>query len=166
MVSTKNTVLAVLILAAGLAAFALFYNSDEAKIKRQFKALSSALSLEPGESQLQAAAKAMKIAQMLADPCTVSIPTYDIATAIARADAQTHIMLGRSRFSRLSVAFHDMTVFVREKGLAEVTVTVYVSASTEGAPLEDDVFEVRCNLEKINGEWLFAAFNEVVVLEK
>jgi hypothetical protein len=168
MVKLKAVVLGFCMLAAGLVAFMIFFQSDEAKIKKQFKALASTLSLDAGESKFEAGAKARKIAMMLADPCVVNIPTYDITRTISRSDAQTYIMASRSAYSSLSVDFHDISIIFPEKGrLAEVTATVYVkTAAKGGGPLEKNVSEVRFELKAVEDSWLFAGINEVVVLEK
>ena len=168
MVNMKPVILSVLMLAAGLVAFMIFFQSDEAKIKKQFKTLAETLSLQTGESKFESGAKARKIAMMLADPCVVNIPTYDITKTISRTDAQTYIMAGRSAYTSLSVAFHDISIIFPEEGrLAEATVTVYVKGSARGGgPLEKNVSEVRFELEAVEDAWLFTTINEVVVLEK
>ncbi len=166
MVKIKAVVLVLGALAAGLAAFLLFFESEEARIKKQFRELAAMISRESGENHLQAAANARKIARMLADPCTVNIPTYEITRTVSRENAQSYIMAGRSRYSGLSVAFHDLAVTFPEKGRAAVNLTVYAETRTGNGPPENNIFEAHCELEKTEDAWYLTHFAEVAVLEK
>jgi hypothetical protein len=60
-VKIKHIIIALFIVGIGAVAFVFFFQSEESKVKRQFKSLSEKVSKEPGEKKLAMALKAKQL---------------------------------------------------------------------------------------------------------
>jgi len=166
MVTLRTIVIAVVVAAAGVTALFWYFQSDTAKIRKQFKAIAEAASKDAGEHELTAAAGARKIGRMFAENCRIEIPAYDISRTYAREDIPGRIMGARSRYSEISMRFHDLDIRFPSEQTARVHFTAYVEALRITGERVREGHEITCRLEQIEGDWLIHQIEAVTVLER
>jgi len=165
-VNSKIILIVAVIAVAGIIGFILFFNSDEAVIKKRFQYLSDQFAKESVENNLLGAAKAKRIGNMFAENCRVSLPAYDLDQTFARDDVQPYVMMARSRYKSMIVDFYDFNIDFPQGGQAEVDVTGYVKAVTEAGEAVQEIHELAFSLEEGEDDWLFTAIEGVEVLER
>ena len=166
MVALRNIAAAAVIVAAGVFAFFWFFQSDEAKIKKQFKTIAKLASGISKEPELKATAGARKIGGMFADTCHIEIPSHNISNTYARRDISPRILGIRSRYSDISLKFHDLSIRFPEEKIARVVVTAYLEATQISGETVREASEIVCRLEKSEKDWLFKKIEAVSVLER
>ena len=166
MVNSKKIVVAAVLAVAGIIGFLLFFNSDEAVIKKRFKYLADQFIMEPPENSLLAAAKAKRVGDMFADRCRVSLQAYDVDRTFDRADVHPYVMMARSRYKRLSINFYDFNIDFPRDGQADVDVTAYVEAVNQAGEALQEIHELRFSLVEGEEDWLFTEIEGVQVLER
>ncbi len=159
-------VIAAAVAFAGVAALFWYFQSDTARIQKQFKTIAEAASKDPGEHELTAAAAARKIGAMFAENCRVEIPAYDISRTYPREDIPGRIMGARSRYSEISMTFHDLDVHFPAEQTAQVLFTAYVDAVRVTGERVREAHEITCRLEQTEGDWLINQIEVVTVLER
>ncbi len=152
--------------AAGIIAFFWFFQSDEAKIKKQFSAIAELASKASEEHELTAAVRARKIGDRFAETCRIEIPAYNISSTYAGKEIPARIMGARSRYAEISLTFHDIDIRFPEEETARVAFTAYVEAVRLSGESFREVHEFVCRLEKNENDWLFARMEGVLVLER
>jgi len=165
-INTKNIAIIGLIIIAGIVAFFWIYQSDEARIKKRFTSISELAAKDGEENELMAALKARKIADVFAKSCRIDIPSESISQTFSKDEIPPHVMAGRARYSRLAVKFYDIQIKFPDDNTADVDLTASVAALTSSNEPVNDIYEVRCALNKIENDWFFTKIEEVEVLEK
>ncbi len=166
MVKSKNMLLILVLIAAGLIVFVLFFNSDEAVIKKRFRHLAEQFDKAPSENNLVAAAKARRVADMFADSCRVYLPAYDVDHTFSARDVPSYVMMARSRYRQIALDFYDFNFVFPQKDRADVNLTAMATGIDETGAAFREIHEMTFSLEKIEDEWLFTAIEAVQVLEK
>ncbi|MCU0600585.1 MAG: hypothetical protein MUE70_15165 [Desulfobacterales bacterium] len=166
MVNQKNILIVSLICFACVIAFFWLHESDEDKIKKRFDELAEETAKATDEKELAAVIKAKKISELCADSFQVDFPSYSISRKFMRNDISAQILAARARYSAISVNFYDISIDFPEEGIADVTLTGSVEAALTSGESVREIHELRCRLEKIEKDWLFAAIEGVDVLDK
>jgi hypothetical protein len=164
----KNAVIAggILLVIGLLIVYHVFY-TEEAKIKRQFKALSERVSKERDETKLIAAATAKKIARMGCETIQIDIPSRSISETVSRKDLPAPIYNVRSRYAGMKVGFFDFVIDLSGKGTASVRVTGKLEGILLSGEKVNETHELACLLKKNEkDDWLFSRIEIVEVLEK
>jgi hypothetical protein len=165
-VKAKHVVIAALLLAAGIIVFFVFFQSEEAKVKRQFKRIAEKVEKTPEESVVVSATKANRIGEAFTKTCTVHAPVYSFSRDIPSDELTTLILSMRSQYSEISVKLYDFVIDFPEKGSAHVGLTANMEGKlTTGEPTAD-LHEFKCKLEKIEDVWLIKEAEMVQVLKK
>lgn len=162
----KYMVIACAVLAAGVIAFVIFSQSEEAKVKKRFSVLAEKIKKTEKETPLVAAAKANKIKELFAETCTVHAPAYSFSRDISSQDLPSLVLTTRSRYSEMSLEFYDFVIEFPEEGSAQVNLTARIVGTLTTGKYVDDVHELRCKLQKTEDFWLFKEIEVVEVLEK
>ncbi len=166
MVMIRIVVTAVVVAAAGIMVFFWFFQSDEAKIKKQFNVIAELASKASDEHELTAAVNARKIGEKFAETCRIEIPAYNISRTYAGKEISARIMGARSRYAEILLTFHDIDIRFPEEETARVVFTAYVEAvRLSGEPFRE-VHELVCRLEKNGNDWLLTQIEGVLVLER
>lgn len=166
MVILRPIIITGVLLAAGIITFFWFFNSEEARIKRQFKTLEELVSKDSEEHQLIAAANARKISNMFSEISRFEIPSHSISRTYKRDNIQTHMMVARGRYSAISLKFHDLHISILEKGLAHANFTAYVELVWDSEKPVREVHEFVCRMEKIEKDWYIKQTEIISVLER
>ena len=165
MVNVKTVAVAVMLaLALGFIAFR-FWPSDERAIRKQLALIEEAGSKEPTEKPIQALVKAKQLAGLFHDPCRLEVEAVDYAGEYPRKQIMDRITLVRASYTRARVSLHDVVVDIPQDATAVVHCTIRVQGEGTGQPVAD-VQELRADLRKIEGDWLFTAIRLVEVLER
>jgi hypothetical protein len=166
MVKAKDIIVAAGILAGVMLAALIFWQSEEAKIRKQFKFIAEKFEKTPGESPIIAAAKANRIREVSAERCRIDAPAYSAPRDILSDELPGIVSRIRSEYSAMSLTFHDFVIEFPEQDTAKVNVTAIMKGeSARGDPVED-IHELKCNLEKIDEVWRFKEVEVVEVLRK
>ncbi len=166
MVKIRYILIAGAVLAAGIVAFFIFSQSEEAKVKKQFSVLAEKVKKTEQESPLVAAAKANTIKGLFAETCTVHAPAYSFSRDISSQDLPSLVLTTRSRYSEMSLEFYDFVIEFPEEGSAQVNLTARILGELTTGKYVDDVHELRCKLQKAEDVWLLKEIEVVEVLEK
>ena len=154
------------VLAAGIIAFVIFSQTEEAKVKRQFSVLAEKIKKTPNETPLVAAAKANRIKELFAETCAVHAPAYSFSRDILSQDLPSLVLTTRSRYSEMSLEFYDFVIEFPEEGTAQVNLTARIVGKLTTAKNVDDVHELKCKLQKTEKIWLLKGIEVVEVLQK
>ena len=161
MVSAGKIIIAVLLLAAGVAAYILFSNSEEERIKKRLRILGEIFQKEPGETS-----KAGKVRNYFTETSHVIVPAYHFSRDVARRDLPGYVLQARASYASLVVHFADFVISLPSESKAELSTTVVVTGKLPSGQRTRDIQEVRCRLQKIENQWFIRAVEVVQVLEK
>lgn len=166
MVNLKNILIATVIAAAAVVAFLVFFQSDEAKIKKKFHLLAETAHKNGSEHDLIAAKKAHQIEQMFFGTVRIRIPSYSVDKTFPRGEISPHVLYARARYQNISLKFHDFQLTFPAENKAVVGLTGILKAvAASGEPVHE-IHEAECTLKKIDNDWLFTGIKEVEVLER
>ena len=162
----KHIIIALLVVAIGAVAFVFVFQSEERRVKKQFKSLSERVSKEPGENKLAMALKAKQLQTLFADNCGIRVPSYPISGDYTPQDISSLALTAFSQYSTTSLKFYDMNIDITENGMATVRVTANLTGKLTTGQHIDETHELKCILKKVESSWLFSDFEVVEVLEK
>ena len=162
----KYIVAAGVVLAAGIIAFFIFFQSEEAKVKKQFSVLAEKMKKTEKEAPLVAAAKANRTKELFAETCTVHAPAYSFSRDISSQDLPALVFTTRSRYSEISLEFYDFVIEFPAKDSAHVNLTASMTGKLTSGEYADDIHELKCKLKKTEDIWLFKEIEVVEVLKK
>ena len=166
MVKTKHIIVVVGILTGGILAALIFWQSEEAKIRKQFEFIAEKIEKKPGESPIIAAAKAYQIREVVAERCRIDAPAYSAPRNIPSDEFPAIVLRVRSEYSAISLTFHDFDIEFPEQDIAQVKVTAIMEGkSANGEPVED-FHELKCSLQKTDEVWRLKEIGVVEVLKK
>jgi hypothetical protein len=166
MVKAKHIIIAGAILTAGIIAYYIFMQSEEAKIKEQFEFIAEKIEKAPGENKIFAAAKVNRIGDMITDPCKIHVPAYSFSREISSSELSTYILRKRSQYSEISIKFYDFEIDFPDKDNAQVSLTASMEGKMKTEEFVEDLHELNCQLQKIENTWRFKEFTMVEVLRK
>ena len=163
----KNIVITVLVLMLGVAATHYLFQSEEKRVKKQFRMLSKLVSKDQEEDNFTMARKARDIGALFAENCQIKGHIKTFSGRYTRQEISGLAARARFHFSKLAVRFHDLGIEFPEKQTARVAVTGQVSGTLKGGdPFNDEALELGCTLRKLDDTWLFTAIEVVEVLEE
>jgi hypothetical protein len=165
MVEKKYLISAIIALIVIIAVVYLF-PTETRRVKRQFSSLANSVAKAPDENNLIMVTKLSKIKMALAETCQFHDPVHDFSGAYARDEILQRAAGARSHFSKLDLKFSDLQVIFPQPGTATVTTTATVTGTTTEGDAFNEVHELECTLQKIEGSWLLTAVEVVEVLKK
>ena len=162
----KYIVIAGAVLVAGIIAFIIFSQSEEAKVKKQFNFLAEKMNKTASETPLISVARANRIKDLFAETCTVHAPAYSFSRDISSQDLSSLVLTTRSRYSEMSLEFYDFVIEFPEEGSADVHLTASMTGKLTTGEYVDDIHELKCKLKKTEDIWLLREIEVVEVLKK
>ena len=166
MVKAKHIIIAGGILTAGIIAFYIFLQSEEAQVKKQFEFIAEKIEKAPGENHIIAAAKANRIREVITDPCKIHAPAYLFSREASSDELSTFVLSKRSRYSAISLKFYDFVIDFPEKDTARVNLTESMEGKLKTGEFVEDIHELKCQLQKIEDIWRLKEIEVVEVLRK
>lgn len=162
----KIIITVIFIAGASVLASLYLFQSDKAKIKKQFDSLSKLVSKEKGESNIIMAYKVNALASLFADSCSFEFSKNYMAGEFTPEQITSHAVKGRSQFSKISLDFYDIIPDMqKDSAVVEATVRFYGKLK-DSAKVTEDTREIQCKLKKTDGKWKFTNFKVVEVLKK
>lgn len=166
MVNLKTLVLTILVGVAVVIAWH-YWPSDERAIRKQLARIETLGSKEVAEKPLDSLLRARQLAELFTDPCTLQVETGDFSGQYPRKRIQERIALARGFYTRATVSLHDLAIDIPETTPPTATVRCTLRVKGDGTSQQvADVQEVRAEMRKLKGEWLFAAVTLVEVLQR
>lgn len=162
----KYILIIPILIALGIAIFLAFYQSEEGRIKKQFRQLSEGVSKEPGESIFTLEQKIKKVASLFDDACEVNIPVYSISGRLTREEITGYAARARLHLSELHLTFYDVKITFTDEGQATAYLTARVTGKMANGDAINEAHEIDCLLKKIEKKWLFTKIEIVEVLKK
>ena len=162
----KYIVIGGAVLIAGIIAFLIFSQSEEAKVKKQFHVLAEKTKKTPKETPIIGAARAHRIKELFAETCSVHAPAYSFSRDISSQDLPSLVIATRSRYSEISLEFYDFVIGFPEEASADVNVTASMTGKLTTGEYVDDIHELKCKLKKTEDIWLLKEIEVVEVLKK
>jgi hypothetical protein len=162
----KKILIAGLVIIVGAVAAFYLFQSEEKKVRKQFRLLSEWVSKGAGENLIIMAHKTKSIGTLFAESCGLKSPFESISGTCTPEEITSYAARGRIHCSQLSLKFYDIRIRFPEKGLAKVTLTAKLTGRSSSGERFDETHELECSLKKIEKRWLFSEFEVVEVLRK
>ncbi len=162
----KNYLIIAGIAIVGIVAAFFLFQTEEGRIKKQFKRLSEIMSKSSGESQLALAAKTSKLEELFDTHCNINFPAHAISKKFSQRDIISSALHVLIQYGELSCRFQDFNIQIPAADTAEAILTATLTGKMSSGEKVRDFHELRCGLVKIEGEWRFSAIEIVDVLEK
>jgi hypothetical protein len=158
--------MAIFFVIAVVWATGLFFQSEEKKVKEQFRNLAEWVSKEPGENTFTMVHKVKNIETLFAERCRLKTPVETLTGQYTPEEISNYTTLCRSQFIKIDLIFYDLNVEFPEKGLAKVILTARLTGTLTTGEYVDEALELQCVFMKIRKKWLFSDFEAVEVLKK
>jgi len=155
---------ALIAIVAGGLAFR-FWPSDERAIRRQLALIESVGSKEAAEQPMEGLVKATQLANLFGDPCRLTVEAGNHTGTYPRQQIRERIVLVRSFYIQVQISLHDLVIDLPEKNLAVIRGTIRLRGQGTSEAIAD-VQELRAEMAKIDGQWLFTAVTVVEVLAR
>ncbi len=166
MVNAKTILIAIVVIAAGVYAAFYLFESEESKIKKQFKLMSEVIAKDAGENKLALAVKTAKLKSLLAEKCSVDYEARSIERNFSSREIAQIVARVLMQYKECSTNFVDIGIEISGEAEASAVFTVELNGKTLSGDHVEDIHEVESELRKIEGEWVFHDFKLVDVLEK
>lgn len=150
----KKSMIAVIVLLAGVIGWTLHHYSDKEVIKRTLSSIAIALDKEGEENPIQLALKMKPVKDFIAPACEVIVPESNYREILDPDLAIRYLIIYRSRQANLQVVIDKILVDIPGKGSAEVSALVHVSANQNKPDFFDEVHQVKFSLQKEKKKWL------------
>jgi hypothetical protein len=161
----KYILIVLILIATGIGVSTLF-QSEEKRIKKQFRLLSEGISKESGESIFTMDQKIKKIGSLFDETCEVSLPAYSIAGRLNREEITGYAARARLHLSELHLTFYDFNITLTHENHARVYLTARLTGKMTTGETMNEAHEIDCLLKKIEKKWLFTKIELVEVLKK
>ena len=166
MVKAKRIIIAGGVLLAGIIAFFMFSQSEEKKVKKQFKFIADKIEKTPDENHIIAVTKANRIREVFTETCKIHAPAYSYSRDTSSDELSTLVLSERSQYSEISLKFYDFVIDFPDKGTAEVNLTASMEGKLTTGELIEDLHELKCKVQKIEDIWRLKEIEIVEVLKK
>ncbi|MCX5870043.1 MAG: hypothetical protein NTY00_05270 [Deltaproteobacteria bacterium] len=150
----NKSIIAVAVLLAGVFGWFLHHYSDKEVIKRTLSSIAVALGKEGEEAPIQLALKMKTVKDFIAPACEVIVPESNYHEVLDPDLVIRYLIVYRSRQANLQVAIDKILVDIPDKGSAEVSALVHVTANQNQPDFFDEVHPVKFSLQKQKKKWL------------
>jgi hypothetical protein len=123
-------------------------------LKRTFTAVAGSLSKEGEETPVMTAFKMKPVKDFIAPACEVSVPERNYHEILDPELVLRYLISYRSRQANLRVALEEILIEIPDKGRAEVSILVHVTANSNQSDFFDETHRVTFSLQKQEKNWL------------
>lgn len=162
----KYIIILGVVLVAGIIAFIFVSQSEEARIRKQFKFLAENMKKTPKEPPLISSSKANRIKALFTETCTIHAPAYSFSRDLSSQELFSLVLTARSKYSEISLKFYDLNIDFPQKGTAIVRLSAGMTGKLRTGEDMDDIHELECKLTKVEDNWLLKKIQMVEVLKK
>ncbi len=165
-VKVKYILIALILIALGVWTAFTFSQSEEKRVKKQFRLLSEGISKEPGENIFTLDQKIKKIGSLFDETCEIKIPAHSLSGMLTRDEITGYAARGHIHFSQLHLKFYDFKIAFPQENVANVHVTARLTGKTSAGEAVDEAHEIDCLLKKLEKKWVFSQMEVIEVLKK
>jgi hypothetical protein len=165
-VKVKYLVIAMVVTIAAVITAIYLLHGEEYRIRRRFALLAKWATKAEKESNLTLVQKTRSISSLCVRPCHIKTPKNSFSGTYSPQQISSLIARARMPFSRLAVEFDDLHIELAGKERATVRTTAQVKGTLKRGERIDDIHEIECGLQKLEGKWLFTRFELIEVLER
>jgi len=165
-VKLKYVILAGLAVAIGIVAAVTLLQSEDKRVKKQFRLLSDWALKDKEENLLATARRAQNIGALFAEKVEFNTHLAPFSGTLTPEEISGYAARSRSLFSTFDLKFYDFRIQFPERGTAEVNLTARAKGKMLNGELLNETHEVECRLTKVENRWLFSRFEVVEVLKK
>ncbi|NDY42450.1 hypothetical protein G3N55_06290 [Dissulfurirhabdus thermomarina] len=152
--------------AAVAAAAALWYPTDERRVRHRFELLARYVQKDAGEPALAGANKCRLLADLFTDPFRLEAGEDVPFTEFAPRELAALAARERARWRTVSLRFRDLRVAFPEPGRARADFSAVLVLDPGGGRPEYDAREGVCDLVEADDGWRFQRCRAVEVLER
>jgi len=162
----KYVLIGLGLIAIGIGIFFMFFQSEEKRVKKQFRLLSEGVSKETGENIFTMDQKIKKIGSLFNDTCDMAIPAHSLSGQMTREEITGYAARGRLHLAELQLTFHDFMIAFPQEGEARVRLTARLTGRTTTGEAINEAHEIDCLLKKTEKKWMFNRIEVIEVLKK
>ena len=162
----KYLIIAVVAVGIGVLAAVYLFQSEEQKVKKQFRLFSEWMSKDSAENAITLAHKTQRIKSLFVDRFELQTEIESMSGTYTPEEISSYAAQGRLMFSNLSLKFYDFDISFPEQETARVILTARLKGTSTTGEYFDETHELECILRKIEGRWLFSHAEIVEVLKK
>jgi len=159
-------VITILIIGLGVGAIFYFSQTEEKKVRKQFRLLAESVSKKTGENPFVMAQKMKNLQVLFEENLTVNVAADSFSGSYSREEVLSYATASRTGFSDLSLKFFDFHIDFPEKITARAMLTARLAGRTTGGEQMDETREIECVLKKVEKKWRFTHIEVVEVLKK
>ena len=161
---TKTLIIVVVMGVLALAALQFFYEDPVAQVRDAHEELARLLSKPEGEVNAVALLNAQILQRMFADTCEITGQAERFAGSYTAEEITSIIMQVRQIFTSANLSFGDLEIEfpAEDQATTRFSARLIAQARTEEAI---ELREVVSRMRRIDGDWLFTAFDLTRVFE-
>lgn len=159
-------VVVIVLIIGGCYLYHRYLVGDEAKIRSAFQDLGHYASKSGKGGTTKMVLKTNAVAYLFADPCSLEVGGTFLSGDYSREEITANAVRARSMFKRVTLSFYDLTVDLTAPDRAVTVFTARLTGETKTGNNISETREMRSELKKIDGKWLFSNFSVVEVLKK
>ncbi len=160
-------VILVVVAVVGIITGRHFFRTEETRIRAQLRILAVNTSRAPGDGGLSLSLKNQRLLNLFVNPCRLTVPEYDIDLRMTPHQIAGEVFRVHSRVSELSLRFYDINIFMLSEQFVEVRTTANLQAATgERGSFSESVELLIMMTKEEDGEWRFASFEQVEILQR
>jgi hypothetical protein len=164
MLTLKNFSIAAVVVIAGFFLYAHFF-SDEARIQRQFKRLSTWVARGPDDQTLTLASRSNKIRRLFAASVSLHVGEDIIAGEYTNEDIRNMALNTLTYFTRVGLSFEELNIQSIAGDEARVMFSARFTAQNPDGTHIDEYRTLEGVLRKSEDTWLFASFDLAAMVE-
>jgi hypothetical protein len=165
-VRLTHIAVAVAVILAAVMVFRYLLPSAERQVVRQFGRLSESVAKSPDEKPFEMTRKMRRLRALFNDPCEFSSHLDVLTGTYSPEELSALAVRGRAQFSRLELTFYDLDVEFPEERTAKVMLTATLRGHLVNGDAANETREMESTLRKVEGDWVFSAFQVVEVLRR
>ena len=166
MVNHKVSLGVGLVLVLALVYWFLIYDTEERRIKRQFKQVSDLFTKAPEDTQLTLATRVGRLKFLVAEICQLDFTVYGHSGTYSADEIANHALAVLTEARQLELEFFDLSIQPDISSTARVSLTARLNWETASQGGLTDTHELECVLEKQEEVWRFVRVTIIDVLEK
>ncbi len=171
MITTRNTVILLVILGLVAAGFIILRSTPEKQVRKQLDQLVESVDKEPGEPTMTTLTKIGAMGKLFADTCQVTVDRPPMEGEFSRKEVMDRINMARNYFSELHLRLHDVSILLPTDSRAKVLLTLRIHGIHGIHGIHDneeniDTRELELILDRKDRKWMFSRVKVVEVLEQ
>ncbi len=165
MITTRNTVILLVILGLVAAGFIILRSTPEKQVRKQLDQLVESVDKEPGEPTMTTLTKIGAMGKLFADTCQVTVDRPPMEGEFSRKEVMDRINMARNYFSELHLRLHDVSILLPTDSRAKVLLTLRIHGIHDNEE-NIDTRELELILDRKDRKWMFSRVKVVEVLEQ